>query len=37
MVYIILITWDSLDYYKDENHDKESNDYKERINLINIH
>ena len=38
MIYIILITWDYLDYYKeDETQDKESNDYKERINLVNIH
>jgi len=37
MVYIIFITWDNLDYSKDENNSKEDNNYKERINSITIH
>ena len=37
MIYLIISTWDNLDYYKDENNDKETNNYKERINLITIH
>ena len=36
MIYTIINTWDDLDYYKNDKKDKKDNNYKERINLINI-
>jgi hypothetical protein len=37
MIYILIITWNDLDYYKSETKNEEDSDYKERINLITIH